>query len=53
MFGWLAAALFLVAFVLYWAGKGTVPLNDTGFTILGLLALAIHLAPQGPRYPWR
>lgn len=34
--------LFLISFVLYWAGKGTAPLDWQGFAILGLIFLALH-----------
>ncbi len=34
--------LFLVAFILHWAGKGTAPWDYSGFLALGGLALAAH-----------
>ncbi len=48
MFAVLAGVLFLIAWVLHWAGKGTNPLDPTGFLYLGLIAVAVHLALAVP-----
>jgi hypothetical protein len=51
MFAVIAAVLFLISFVLHWAGKGTSPFDPTGFLYLGLIAVAVHLAIRsGPPY---
>ena len=52
MAGIASIVFFAVAFVLYAAKSGgSVPWTPEGFSILGLLALAIHLV--WPVYPWR
>lgn len=45
MAGVLAVVFFLVAFILYIAKATTgIPWTVQGFTLLGLIALAVHLA---------
>lgn len=45
MFGWLSSLFFAIAFILYAAKADTnVPWTPMGFTILGLLCLALHVA---------
>jgi hypothetical protein len=48
MFAVIAAVLFLIAFVLHWAAKGTSPFDVTGFMLLGLISTAVHLAVAAP-----
>jgi hypothetical protein len=43
MFAVIAGILFLISFVLHWAGKGTVPFDATGVFYLGMIAVAVHL----------
>lgn len=51
MFAVIAAALFLISFVLHWASKGTNPFDVEGFMLLGLISLAVHLFVRaGPPY---
>ena len=52
MFAVIAAVLYLVAFVLHWAGKGTSPFDPQGVFYLGDIALAVHLALATP-WRWR
>lgn len=54
MFAVIGGILFLISFVLHWAGKGTNPFDVEGVFLLGMIALAIHLAlhfPLGVRRP--
>ena len=54
MFAVIAAILYLISFVLHWAGKGTNPFDSEGVFLLGCIALAVHLAlhfPLGVRRP--
>ncbi len=52
MFGWLSSLFFAIAFILYAAKAGTnVPWTPMGFTILGLLCLALHATWAW--YPWK
>lgn len=51
MFAVIAGVLYLIAFVLHWAGKGTNPFDADGVFLLGMISLAVHLALRlGP--PW-
>lgn len=51
MFAIIAAVLFLISFVLHWAGKGTNPFDPTGVFYLGMISLAVHLFVRaGPPY---
>ena len=43
MFAIIAGVLYLIAFVLHWAGKGTNPFDVEGVFLLGMISLAIHL----------
>lgn len=43
MFAVIAAVLYLISFVLHWAGKGHNPFDVEGVFLLGMIALAIHL----------
>jgi hypothetical protein len=51
MFAVIAGVLFLISFVLHWAGKGTSPFDPTGVFYLGMIAVAVHLAVR-PGPPW-
>ena len=55
MLALISAILYLIAFVLHWAGKGTSPFDATGVFYLGCIFLALHLAwgwyPAGWRGP--
>jgi hypothetical protein len=48
VFAVIAAVLFLISFVLHWAGKGTSPFDSQGFMLLGLISTAVHLAVAAP-----
>ncbi len=53
MFAIIAAIIFAIAFILDLAGKSYNNLINAGtLTVLGLLFLALHLAPTG-RLRWR
>lgn len=53
MFAILAAILYLIAFVLHWAGKGTNPFDVEGVFLLGMISLALHLYVHHPWWPGR
>ena len=50
MFAVIAGVLFLIAFVLHWAGKGTSPFDPAGVFYLGMIAVAVHLAITLPHW---
>jgi uncharacterized membrane protein YjdF len=50
MFAVIAGVLFLISFVLHWAGKGTNPFDPTGVFYLGMIAVAVHLAITLPHW---
>jgi hypothetical protein len=43
VFAIIAGVLFLIGFVLHWAGKGTAPFDWIGLMLLGLIAISVHL----------
>jgi uncharacterized membrane protein YjdF len=43
MFAIIAGVLWLIAFVLHWAGKGHNPFDVEGVFLLGMISIAIHL----------
>jgi multisubunit Na+/H+ antiporter MnhB subunit len=50
--GILSVILFAIAFILYASKSGNpVPWDPTGFMLLGLIALSVHLI--WPWHPWR
>lgn len=53
MFAVVAGVLYLIAFVLHWAGKGTSPFDSQGVFLLGMISLAIHLYLHHPWWPAR
>lgn len=48
MFGILSVVFFAISFILHWAGGGKSPFDVTGFMLLGLTCLAVHVL-----WPWR
>jgi heme/copper-type cytochrome/quinol oxidase subunit 4 len=53
VFAVIAAVLYLIAFVLHWAGKGTSPFDVEGVFLLGMIFLAVHLWVHYPFWPRR
>jgi uncharacterized membrane protein YjdF len=53
MFAVIAGVLFLISFVLHWAGKGTNPFDSVGVFYLGMIAVAVHLYLAAPWWPHR
>jgi multisubunit Na+/H+ antiporter MnhB subunit len=52
MAGILSIVFFAIAFILYASKSGNpAPWDSTGFTLLGLMALAVHML--WPWYPWK
>jgi hypothetical protein len=53
VFAVIAGVLYLIAFVLHWVGKGSVPFDPEGFFLLGMISLAYHLYRHYPWWPGR
>jgi hypothetical protein len=53
VFAVIAAVLYLIAFVLHWAGKGTNPFDPFGVAMLASISLAVHLFVHYPFWPRR
>lgn len=53
MFAVIGGILFVISFVLHWAGKGTNPFDTEGVFLLGMISLAVHLYLHFPHWPGR